>query len=275
MSSRLLPLSVAAFLAVSATAANAEPFTLAPTLAGAWAAGTGANAEFRAIDANWRGSSVYWNEPERKYSATPAEGYEPIGNFSWGTGVWGWNDWKRVQSGEVQAIASWAGTVAHIDQSNQIFRENWTETWGEVGPLPAGIPEQNWTAHYTGYLRIADPGFYNFGVLYDDGFFLRIHGAGDEFVEISSDFIRTARERLGFDTDLLLSEGLYRFELGAYNRLQAGVVQLAWTRLNGPWETVPTEHLVTDPTRIPLPGTLALIAVGGVGFVSTRKRLVR
>lgn len=140
--------------------------------------------------------------------------------------------------------------------------------------MPAEVPPENWTAHYTGYLRITDADQYNFSVLYDDGFFLRLWGADGQLVEISSDFVVDARQVLGFDQDLLLSEGLYRFELGAYNRLEAGVVQLRWHR-GDYWEPVPTENLVTDPTRLPLPGTLAMIALGGVGFAASRKRSLR
>jgi len=275
MSFRFSSLWVAALLAGAATPGSAAPIALDPTLAGPWASGAGARAEFRAIDSSWHDSSVYWNETDRRYSVTPASGYAPIGTLPWGSGLWGLNDWQRVQSGEVASIAHWSGIVARIDQGNQSYSDHWSTDWGAVSPMPDAIPEQNWTARYDGYLRIADAGLYNFGVLYDDGFFLRIHGADGQVVEISSDFVLSARDRLGFDEDLLLSEGLYRFELGAYNRLQAGVVQLAWQRGTNPWELVPTEHLVTDPTRIPLPGTLAMIALGGIGFVASRKRSIR
>ncbi|MCD6680463.1 MAG: PEP-CTERM sorting domain-containing protein [Burkholderiaceae bacterium] len=273
---RLPSISIAVFLALSSAVVDSAPIALAPVVAGSWAAGSGAQAEFRAIDSGWRGSTVHWNEATLSYSPTPGAGYSPVGSFDWGTGIWGLNDWARVQSGDVAAIASWSGTVARIEQANQQYRDAWgSSDWGDVSPMPDDVPAENWTAYYTGYLRITDADRYNFGVLYDDGFFLRIHGADDQLVEISSDFILTARERLGFDEDLLLSEGLYRFELGAYNRLQAGVVQLAWQRGEGAWETVPTGNLVTDPTRIPLPGTLAMIALGGVGFVASRKRSLR
>ncbi len=271
MHSRFSSLSIATLLAVT-SAAVAAPVALDPTMAGAWASGSGARAEFRAIDPDWHDSSVWWNETTRTYSAVQASGYERIGTLAWGTGIWGLNDWARVLSNDVASVASWSGTVARIEQANQRYRDDWGNSWGDVARMPDAIPAENWTAQYTGYLRISDAGLYNFGVLYDDGFFLRIHGADGQFVEISSDFVRTARDRLGFDEDLLLSEGLYRFELGAYNRLEAGVVQLAWQRGDRGWESVPTEHLVTDPTRIPLPGTLAMVALGGIGFVAFRKR---
>ena len=114
-----------------------------------------------------------------------------------------------------------------------------------------------------------------FATVLAEGARVRIHGADGERVEISSDFILTARDRLGFDSDLSLQEGLYRFELGAYNRLQAGVAQLAWRRSDSGWETVPTEHLVVDPTRIALPGTLAMLVIGSAGIVASRKRSSR
>jgi hypothetical protein len=261
--------------ALAAAPLSAAPIHLDPTFAGSWNAGTGAYAQFHAIDPAWHDSSVYWSEETRSYSAQPAAGYARIGDLGWGIGLWGLADWERVQPGEVPAIASWSGGVARIDHANEQYRSEWGGTaWGDVSALPDAIPATNWTAHYSGYLRITDDGDYNFGVLYDDGFFLRIHGADGQVVEISSDFIVTARERLGFADDLSLTEGLYRFELGAYNRLEAGVVQLAWFR-DGGWETVPTEHLVIDPTRIALPGTLAMMAIGGLGIVATRKRPLR
>ena len=272
---RLSALPVAGLFAALAQSAIAAP--LQPTFAGAWAPGTGAQAEFRAIAADWNDSSVWWNEDTRSHSSTPAPGYAPIGSFEWGTGVWGLNDWQRVQSGEVPSIAQWSGNVARIDQANGMYREVYgASAWGPVSALPEGFAaEENWTAHYTGYLRITEEADdYNFGVLYDDGFFLRICGAGEDCVEISSDFL-SPRDRLGFDENLWLTEGLYSFELGAYNRLEAGVVQLVWWRGDDAPEVVPTEHLVIDPTRIPLPGSLALIALGGIGIGASRRRSQR
>ena len=254
----------------------AAPIALAPTLAGSWSPGTGARAEFRAIDSAWRDSAVLWSEDERRFANGTSTGtYRPVGEYAWGTGLWGLADWHRLHGGELDPIARWSGVVAAVDHGNLSYAANWAATWGEALPLPMSIPEENWTVSYSGYLRITEADDYNFGVLYDDGFFLRIHGADGESVEISSDFIITARERLGFDSDLSLQEGLYRFELGAYNRLEAGVAQLAWQRGGSDWETVPTEHLVVDPTRIPLPGTLVMIAFGGAGIVVSRKRSSR
>lgn len=268
MTLRFPSLCIALLLTCIVAPPSAEATVLAPTIAGPSATGTGVHADFRSIEMEWQGSSVYWNETQKLYSNEPGEGYAPISTYSWGTGLWGLTDWESVQSGAVPLTGSWQGTLGAIDHGNGVYLDKWSVLWGEVSLLPGGIGPENWTAHYSGYLRITEDDTYNFGVLYDDGFFLRIHGAGDTSVEMSSDFL-SSRERLGFDDDLSLSIGLYRFELGAYNRLEAGVVSLAWRQGEGGWSKVPTEHLVV---RIPLPGTLSMLAFGAAALVVRRPR---
>lgn len=260
-------------LACSAPAAQAAAVSLDPTLAGQYAAGTGANAVFLAIDGQWQGSTVLWSESAQTYAnGTPSGDYQPIGSYAWGTGLWGLADWQSANNSLLPAIASWSGLVGTISHGDETYRSLWAGTWGDVDPLPGALPQDNWTSHFTGYLRITEADAYNFGVLYDDGFFLRIYGDDGQMVEISSDFILSARQRLGFDYDLLLQQGLYRFELGSYERLEAGVVDLAWRRGDGDWQTVPTEHLVTEPVAVALPGTLATLAAGIAGLAAARRR---
>lgn len=261
-------------------AAQAAPLTLDPTLAGTFAAGTGANATFTAIDGNWRGSATYWNETMRSYSNTAGAGYQPIGSYAWGTGLWGLTDWRTAQDpASGLATMRWSGQVATINQGDDRYASDahGAATWGPALPVPlfagSNATQDNWTSHYTGYLRIEQAGSYNFGVLYDDGFFLRIHGAGDQYAEISSDFL-SSRDRLGFEEDLLLGTGLYAFELGSFDRLEIGVVNLAW-RSGGDsdWITVPTSMLVTDPRpqTVPVPATAGLLALG-VALLASRRR---
>jgi MYXO-CTERM domain-containing protein len=282
---------------------RAAALSLDPTLAGEYAAGTGANASFYRIDGSWTGSRVYWNESTGQYSNTPGDGFAPIGSHdngpgAWGTGLWGLADWRAVQTaanGGTEANApaingSWQGTVSTINQGDTQYAtdENGAARWGAADPLPTGLfaeggaEQDNWTAHYTGYIRITDPGDYNFGVLFDDGFFLTIWGADDQWVGIASDFL-SSRDRLGFDTDLALGTGLYRFELGVYDRLQVGVANLAWQRGgDSDWTTVPTEHLVTDPiplltvsappVAVSTPGTAAILLAGLTGLAALRRR---
>lgn len=276
---------VAAALAMSAgIAAGAHAAIIfEPLLPGQFAAGTGASATFIRIDGAWTGTSVYWKQPDGstpgQFSNEPGPGFERIGTYSWGTGIWGLADWAAINdAASPLPLHVWNGQVATIDHADAEYAAAGYAGWGAVGALPAALfdgtagAQDNWTSRYSGYLRITDPGAYNFGVLYDDGFFLRIWGAGESMLEISSDFL-SPRERLGFADDLLLDTGLYRFELGAYDRLEVGVVNLAWWR-GGAWQTVPSEHLLTEPIAIPEPGTamLLLAVLLALSFGATRKR---
>lgn len=267
---------------------------LDPLMSGAYAAGTGAQATFHRIDGSWQGSTVYYRQPTdtvpQAFSNTPATGFTRIGEYGWGTGIWGIADWRTVNAPGSGApiLGSWSGLVPTINHGDAVYDALWAggtlgnPAWGQAAQLPSGLfpagaDEDNWTAHYTGYIRITDPGAYNFGVLYDDGFFFRLWGAGGSLLEISSDFL-SPRERLGFEQDLALGTGLYRFELGAYDRLEAGVVNLAWKQGSGEWQTVPTAHLVTDPlallAAVPVsaPGTAGVLIAGLAAFAVTRPR---
>lgn len=278
---------LAAALAIAALPASVQAMAVAldPTLPGQFAAGTGANAVFHRIPDAWTGTSILWNESLRQYSNTPGEGFQRIGEFGWGTGIWGLADWRSVNAaGSPLPMLSWSGSVATINQGDLEYRSganpNTYQTWGAADLLPPSLfadaqgSQDNWTAHFNGYLRIATPGEYNFGVLYDDGFFLRIWGDGDTPLEISSDFL-SSRDRLGFAQDLALGTGLYRFELGAYERLEVGVVNLAWRQGDSEWLTVPTEFLVIDPVAISAPGTAAAMLLGLSAFAAARRKVVR
>lgn len=293
---RAAGLLAGALLAASALQANAAPAALAldPLMAGQYAAGNGAQATFLRIDGNWQGSTVHYREPTdtapKTFSNTPAEGFTRIGEYGWGTGIWGIADWRTINSGSgAPILGSWSGLVPTINHGDAVYDGLWATgdqgnpAWGQAAPLPAGLfptgaAEENWTAHYTGYIRITDPGLYNFGVLYDDGFFFRLWGAGAGPLEIASDFL-SPRDRLGFSQDLALGTGLYGFELGAYDRLEAGVVNLAWKQGGGDWQTIPTAHLLIDPVQltaaavpVSTPGTAGVLLAGLTAFAARRPR---
>jgi hypothetical protein len=269
---------VAAVVGCALLAAPAAALTLAPALPGAFAAGRGVDAVFLDVDDAWHRSSVPWDEAAGRYGSGVA-----IGTLPWGSGLWGLADWRTANlepaPGMVQA--RWQGRVAAIAFGDADYAALHAPLWGPVAPVPLfgpGDTQDNWTARFVGYVRIAEAGAYNFGVLHDDGFFLRLVGADGQAAALAHDYLNP-RDVLGFDADLMLAPGLYGFELGAYDRLEAGVIDLAWSRAGGPWQRVPTEHLVapTDAVPIPEPGTAALglaaaLALAAFGGWRRRKR---
>ena len=254
-------------------------YVLAPQYVGTFAAGEGADAELHRIANDWQGSAVLWDEANRRFGSGV-----PIGTFPWGTGLWGLVDWRAVQlaaAGQPSAASgalqqSFDGVLPTINHANSRYTECYSATWGPAALVPffapaaplgncdnaeAGDPsQQNWTARYSGFIRITDPGEYNFSVLHDDGFFFRLIGAGGAELDIGRDYLNP-RDRVGFDQNLLLGEGLYGFELGAWNRLGAGVVDLRWTTActaGCSWNVVPTEHLLTG-NQVSEPPAAALV----------------
>lgn len=268
--------------AAAAAFALAQPagaaYLLAPEYAGTFDAGTGANAAFYRIDNNWHGSAVLWDEANQRFGSGA-----PVGTFSWGTGLWGQVDWQAVQAaaaGQASAasgaiVQSFEGLLPVINHADSRYLECYTTTWGAAALVPFFTPaadlgncdnaeagaaeQQNWTAHYSGFIRITDPGNYNFSVLNDDGFFFRLIGAGGADVGIGRDLLNP-RARIGFAENLALDAGLYGFELGAWDRLGAGVVDLRWASnctTGCAWTLVPTENLVAS--RVPEPPALLLV----------------
>ncbi len=263
--------------AFGSTAAHAL-ITLSPQHEGQFAAGNGAHASFVQIDSAWRGSTVLWNEATTSYGTGDA-----IGTRGWGTGLWGLADWQTVQqtlagAGGANAPAitnSWSGTVGTINHGNAQYNHQWAGSWGPASLVPffdangTEAEQENWTARFTGYIRVIEAGPYDFSVLNDDGFFLTIFGAGGSRVESGRDFLNP-RDRSGVGDSLQLSPGLYGFELGAWNRLEAGVVDLRWRRNDDePWTLVPMTNLVTP---VPEPATVALVVAGLAGLVVLRRR---
>lgn len=296
---------VAALAGLGAGAAGAAPVVLEPQFAGTFATGTGADASFVRVDGQWRGSTVLWSEDLRQFGNGPPVGsFATIGSHAWGTGIWGRADWEQLQikaqtPGDVDVVQRLSGQTAAINYSNSRYNECYRGTWGAASlvpmftpsgplggcgaPIDAGPPDpergdpahENWTAHFHGFIRIADPGVYNFSVLFDDGFFFNLIGAGGQVLGIEQDFLNP-RNRVGFGQDLQLSEGLYGFELGSWNRLAAGVVDLRWARGGGDqpdWTLVPVENLM-PANAVPEPVTVWLLAAAAAGAVRLRRRAV-
>ena len=257
-------LALGVILTAACAPAAAAPVALAPYRAGTFGPGSGANASFLQIDSAWRGSTVLWDEATASFGSGV-----PIGSLSWGDGLWGRADWDAAQAAAAGGsgppiIGAWSGQAATINYSNALYNRLYAGLWGPAQLLPlfdAATPDsaqENWTARFWGYIRVTAPGSYNFSVLNDDGFFFRLIGAGGQALQIERDYVNP-RDRNGFADDLLLREGLYGFELGMWNRLEVGVVDLRWSSGDSDWTLVPVENLATS---IPSPGTLALLLAG-------------
>ncbi|WP_235823629.1 PEP-CTERM sorting domain-containing protein [Azohydromonas sediminis] len=266
------PLASCALAAASLVSTAQAAVVLAPQYAGSFATGSGASATFLQIDGTWHGSTVLWDEDARSYGSGA-----PIGSFVWGTGLWGRADFDTVQQAYLTSgctgllVNCWTGLVPEINFGNAIYNTAYDASWGAATVLPGSLGDENWTAHFTGFIRIAEAGDYNFSVLNDDGFFFRLIGEGGAALEIGRDFLNP-RDRNGFDEDLQLSPGLYGFELGMWNRLEAGVVDLRWMRPGSDeWTLVPTEHLLPAGS-VPAPGTLALAGAAFALLGATRRR---
>ncbi len=256
---------------------------LLPQFAGSYGTGDGANGRFVKIDDAWNNSSVLWTEPVSPGAAGTFGVGTPLSNFGWATGLWGRPDWAITQqsflgnggSAAPQILSSWSGLVSSINFGDATYNSNYDSAWGRAADLPNPLAlgnENNWTSYFTGFIRITDPGAYNFSVLNDDGFFFRLVGFGGQSLEIGRDFLNP-RDRNGFGEDLALTEGLYGFELGSWERIEAGVVDLRWTTPGSTnWVLVPTEHLVSAVPEAP---TVTLAALGLLLIAAATRRRAR
>lgn len=244
---RLAAVLVALCASSGALAAMVAPTTFNPLVSGLYLDGNGANSHWVQVQNNWRGT-IYGSE-------------------GWGTGIWGLADANLVLglgAGDPDVLARHDGLVGPIHFADQVYLDTWSATWGSqdlapvLDPAP-GAYQDNWAANFWGYIAITDPGLYNFGVLYDDGFSFSLFGA-EGSLSLLKDGLNP-RDRLGFGSDLDLLPGLYGFQLTSWERLEAGVVSLDWWRPEIGWVPIPKDHLFAF-VPVPLPAMAWLVVPG-------------
>ncbi len=258
--------STPALALLLALSAPAQALVLAPEHEGLFLDGDGANSRWVQVRSGWRGGVN--------------------GGEKWGTGIWTLDDHDKVMAlpeGHRAVRRTLETRVDEINFGDRVFIQRWGRKWGtpELAPLLTSMQERpgdqnNWASSFWGYIAIPVAGAYNFGVLFDDGFRFKLTGA-DGSAEILKDGLNP-RDRLGFAEDLLLEAGLYGFQLDAYERLQAGVVQLSWfTPGATAWEVLPTANLFTAmPSAavraVPEPAVplLMLAGLAALGFARRR-----
>lgn len=240
---------------VGAGTVQAEPVAFQPLVAGLYTNGDGVNSQWVQVEVDWRG--------------------QLYGSETWGTGIWGLADAVVVlgfDASNPEVVTTYSGVLDQINWADKVYLDTWAPTWGPQQMVPffaddASQYQDNYAVSFTGFISITDPGLYNFGVLFDDGFMFNLYGQGIT-INLNKDGLNP-RERLGFDQDLLLEAGLYGFDLIAYERLEAGVINLSWIQPGGEWTTIPEDHLFT--TVVPEPSNMLLI-LAGLGLLALLPR---
>jgi hypothetical protein len=245
-----------------AGAGAARATSLQPLVAGVYTNGDGVNSQWVQVADDWRGVI---------YGTTAA--YD-----AWNTGIWGLADANLVlglSGSDPKVVTTHSAVLDRINWADKRYIDTWSATWGLASLVPffsndANQYQENYAARFTGYIAVTDPGAYNFGVLFDDGFRFTLQGQGST-LSLAKDGLNP-RERMGFDQDLQLSSGLYGFELVAYERLEAGVVDLSWIQPGVfDWTTVPQAHLYTTPVPEPSQALLMLSALGLLAWAYRRR----
>ncbi len=292
---RRLVHGVLALCALAAASAQAA-VTLTPLVAGSAPAGTSAGG----LNGNW-----YKLQNEARFSE---ELYTNENNetgaykdFSWGTGIWSTADLAAIASGQNPYVTQTASSVGAISYANNIYNNTQNSgvygTWQAdyaraLAPVIAGTNscalqpeaeslaqcggELNYAAVFSGYLYVAEAGTYDFGVFVDDGFTFRLSGSNDS-LSMSHDLVAGSSGRDLFSLvdqtgigELYLTQGYYGIDLSYFNRLEAGVIDLAW---RGPgataWTSVDDSVLHHD---VPEPTTLALGGFALFALWSARRR---
>ncbi|MHB8624109.1 MAG: VPLPA-CTERM sorting domain-containing protein [Sulfuricaulis sp.] len=252
----IIKISTLLLVVTLTSTAMAASIDLTPLVPGIYTAGNGANSSWVQVQNNWQGPSSFSQQNGGIASLQDA------------------NAALALSGGDSGFLRSANGVMTDINAGNDLYNQDWGSSWGYANMPPlfnTGDPSQeNYAGNVWGYVSIPVAGDYNFGVLYDDGFDFTIWGANAS-LSMSVDGLN-ARDRLGFDSNISMQPGLYRYDLMGYNHLEAGVLNLGWWY--GPttsdFAVIPQTDLYT--ASVPLPPTLWLFGSGLIGLAGMARR---
>lgn len=279
LSSILLTAACALFLPFPAAA---NPVSLQPLSTAGAATGTGLAGNWFKVDDDSRFSTLPY---------TDASGQSgPIASFAWGSGFWSMQDVHNAADGRFGNVLARASSVSAVSFANPLYNQLAADgsygSWSmdhvrALAPIldAPGCPQpaactQNHAALFSGYLYIAQAGSFGLGVFADDAFALTLRGT-DGTLSLTHDSVvgSSGRDFLSLD-GLLLDAGYYALELGYFNRLDAGVLDLLWKPEGSDWRSIDSTALFADlPQQVPEPGTmpLSVLALLVVGLMMLRR----
>ncbi|MFC5770173.1 PEP-CTERM sorting domain-containing protein [Thauera sinica] len=283
---RSIQAALAAIAVVSAQGAIAAP-ALNPLSTAAQAVGDGLSATWVQVRDDARFSSQPWAEP--------GQAPMPIGSYGWGDGIWGTVDVPYLQGladGDPRIVGRVSGTSA-ISFANATYNDlaagGAYGTWGydyarTLAPIIGLTGQQtNYAASFTGYIYIAAAGLYDFGLFADDGFVFSLSGSDGEYSVAHSTHAGSTNGRDYYtlsgangDSAVELAIGYYGVSLDYYNRLEAGVIDLAWWQPGSEaWHSIGTDNLFDQlpVSSVPEPSVPAMIGVGGLVMLLRRRRM--
>lgn len=244
-------------IALTASQAMAAIVPLDPLVSGMFNNGDGADSHWIQVDNNWQGPSAF------------SQQYGGISSLQDAAAA------LSMTAGSTGFMRSADAVLGSVNAGNDLFNLLHGGAWGAVNMTPlfnSGDPyQENFAGHVWGYLSVPAAGNYNFGVLTDDGFSFTIWGANTH-LSLNVDGLNPP-DRWGFDSDISMQPGLYRFDLVGYNRLEAGVLNLGWWY--GPTTSdfgiIPRANLYTA-APVPLPAAAWLFGSGLMGLSGVARR---
>jgi hypothetical protein len=250
------------------------------------------------LSAGGLAATWYKIQNDAKFSEGQFNG-ETIKNTGWGTGIWDIRDIAGIVADPRPGyVIDSTTSVGAVNYANNIYNNtitntkiygNWSADYSRplapivdvkngclaepVEALTRGCAnEVNYAAVFTGYLQVITDGVYDFGVFADDIFSFSLTGLNNSFgltkSAVAGNPGRTFETLNGFN----LSEGFYGIGLNYANRLEAGVINLVWSKGGEEkWDTIGGSNLYN---QVPEPGTLALTFLGLIGLWGARKQTV-